>query len=210
MTLSQASAALAAYHLPREIDGAPVVHLPWREVLDDIAEVRPACRGRQRIWLDELRKYLKGVIRVRSVADSWTYSVVLNNDRPNGSLFTFLEYVTDELTYFHPYGTGGWPTEPPKFLAFRWNGAVRRIHRVEDYDVFPTLLDKYPELPEEELRMRPHAVYKLSARRLPPLEPIPNGASYRASRLWVLLDHLQTSKTLAEAIERTRQLTAQV
>ncbi len=208
VTLSQASPALAAHHLPTEISGVAVVHLPWRAVLEDITTVRPTCRGHQRIWLDELQTYLRGVIRMRSVSDSWTYSVVLNNERPNGSRFTFLEYVTDELTYFHPYGTGGWPTEPPNFLAFRWNGAVRRIHRVEDYDVVPTLLDRYPELPEEELRMRPHAVYKLSARRLPPLEPIPNGATYRAARLWVLLDQLQTADSLAEAIERTRHLTA--
>ena len=33
---------------------------------------------------------LRGVIRMRSVSDSWTYSVVLNSERPNGSRFTFL------------------------------------------------------------------------------------------------------------------------
>jgi hypothetical protein len=54
---------------------------------------------------------------------------------------------------------------------------------------------------------RPHAVYKLSKRRLPPLEPIANGAQYRAIRLWVLLDQLQTANTLAEAHKRTRELT---
>jgi len=144
---------------------------------------------------------------MRSVADSWTYCVVLNDVRPTGSPFTFREYVTDDLTYFHPYGIKGWPLEPPNFMAFRWDGAVQRIHRVIKADVVPTLLHHYPDLPTQDERMRPHAVYRLSPDRLPPLEPIPNGAPYRASRLWVLLDQLQVSETLAEALGRTRTLT---
>ena len=208
VTLSQASTALASFHLPAEIKGVPVVHLPWIDIMTDIADVRPSCRGRERLWLEELRTYLRGAIRVRSVADSWTYSVVLNNQRTGGKRnLSFLEWVRDKHIYYHPYGTGGWPTEPPNFMAFRWDGAVQRIHRVEEADVVPTLLDRFPDLPGNEFTLRPHAIYKLSARRLPPLEPIPNGAQYRAGRLWVLLDQLQSSDTLAEALQRTRDLT---
>ncbi|MBB3602780.1 hypothetical protein FHT40_002441 [Mycolicibacterium sp. BK556] len=207
VTLSQASPALAAANLPSEIDGVPVVHLPWRDVLTDIDDVRPQCRGRERLWLDQLRDYLRGVIRLRSIADSWTYSVVLNRARPPGSELTYLQYVTEQLTYFHPYGVGGWPLEPPNFMAFRWEGAVHRIHRVIDADVVPTLPHRYPNITASKETMRPHAIYKLSAQRLPPLAPIPSGALYRASRLWVLLDQLQTSETLAEARDGTRALT---
>lgn len=206
VTLSQASHALAA-KLPAEVRGVPVLHLPWTEVLEAISEVRPACRGRERFWLDELQSYLTEVIRVRSVADSWTYCVALNRQRTGGKKdLTFIEWVTDALTYYHPYGISGWPTEPPNFIAFRWDGAVRRIHRIEKADVYPTLLDRFPDLPATELTMRPHAVYKLSKRPLPPHEPIKNGAQYRAIRLWVLLDQLQTADTLASAHKRTRDL----
>lgn len=66
---------------------------------------------------------------MRSVADSWTYCVVLNDDRPAGGA-SFKEFVNDQHRYFHPYGMGGWPTEPPNFMAFRWDGFVQRIHRV--------------------------------------------------------------------------------
>ena len=205
VTLSQASHALAA-KLPPEVRGVPVIHLPWTEILADMTDVRATCRGRERFWLEELRKYLSGVIRVRSVADSWTYCVALNRQRTGGKKdLTFIEWVTDALTYYHPYGVSGWPTDPPNFIAFRWDGAVRRIHRIEDADVYPTLLDRYPDLPANEFTMRPHAVYKLSKRRLPPLEPIQNGTQYRAIRLWVLLDQLQTADTLAEAHKRTRE-----
>jgi len=206
ITLSQASHALARKSLPATVDGIPVVHLPWAEVLADIEAIKPDCKGRERFWLDELRAYLKEVVKVRNVAESWTYSVVLNDERPGGGA-TFKEIVTDQLAYFHPYGEGGWPTEPPNFMAFRWDGAVRRIHRVMNADVVPHLQDRYPYMTTKKnpLAARPHAVYGLGP-QLPPLEPIPNGAPYRATRLWVLLDQLQTAPSLAEAISRTKAL----
>jgi hypothetical protein len=208
VTLSQASPELARASLPSTVDGVPVVHLPWRDVLTDISNARRACRGRERLWLDELQNYLKGVIRVRSVADSMTYCVVLNNARPgDGGAHTFLEFVTDEHCYFHPYGVGGWPTEPPNFMAFRWEGAVQRIHRVVRAEVVPSLLDRWPDVPANPVTVSQHAIYDLGP-RLPPLDPIPSGAQYRAARLWVLLDQLQTAATLAEALEGTRALQA--
>lgn len=207
VSLSQASAALAATQLPPEIDGVPVVHLPWRDVLSDIAATRPMCRGRERIWLEELHTYLTEVIRMRSVADSLVYSVVLSEDRPGGDgTPTFREIVTEAHSYFHPYGIGGWPTDRPNFMAFRWGGAVQRIHRIVQADVVPTIRDRFPYLPEGEVSDRPHAVYDLGP-RIPPFEPIPNGAGiYPSSRLWVLLDQLQTAPTLKDAIAGTRAL----
>ncbi|MGW1347033.1 hypothetical protein ACWCOV_38685 [Kribbella sp. NPDC002412] len=206
VTLSQASEALARTQLPPEIDGLPVVHLPWRHVLADIAAVRSTCRGRERFWLDQLDTYLAGVINVRSVADSWTYCVALNDQHPGGGgAHTFRQFVTEELCYFHPYGVSGWPTEPPNFIAFRWAGAVHRIHRIRTAEVVPTLLDRWPDIPATDDTTRPHAIYDLGP-RIPPFDPIPNGAQYRASRLWVLLDQLQTSPTLAEALAQTKAL----
>lgn len=206
VTLSQASEALARAQLPPEIDGVPVIHLPWRRVLEDIEAVRSTCRGHERFWLDQLRTYLAGVIKVRSVADSWTYCVVLNDERPGGGgARTFRQFVTDELCYFHPYGVSGWPTEPPNFMAFRWRSSVHRLHRVLSAEVVPSLLERWPDIPPTEDTVRPHAIYRLGP-RIPPFEPIPNGAQYRASRLWVLLDQLQTSVSLAEAVARTKVL----
>ena len=208
ITLSQASGALARTQLPAEVDGVPILHLPWREVLADVDAVRSTSRGRERLWLDEFRTYLKGVIDIRSVADSWTYCVVLSVERPGGGgARTFRQFVTDEMQYFHPYGVQGWPTEPPNFLAFRWQGAVHRIHRVIEADVVPSLVDRWPDIPASGDTSRPHAVYRLGP-RLPPFEPIPSGAQYRASRLWVLLDQLQTAPTLADAFARSKALSS--
>ena len=206
VTLSQASHALAAQNLPSRIGAVPVVHLPWRDVLTDVDAVTPDCRGHERLWLNEFHTYMKEMTSVRRVEDSWTYCVVLNDVKPGGTA-TFKEIVTEQLSYFHPYGTGGWPTEAPNFMAFRWAGAVQRIHRVIDHEVVPQLTDRWPEL-TDEAASRPHAVYRLGP-RLPPHEPIPNGAPYRASRLWVLLDQLQTAPTLKAALAGSRALAHQ-
>lgn len=207
ITLSRASQALAAATLPSHVDGISVVHISWSEILTDARDVRSNCRGQERLWLEEFLAFVEGVVRVRSVADSWTYCVVLNEDRTGGKRdLSFLEWVTEELTYFHP--VSGWPKDPPNFLAFRWHGAVQRIHRVESYEVVPTLLDRFPDLPVNERTLQAHVVYKLSPYPLPLAAPIPNGARYRANRLWVLLDQLQTAETLAEAVRRSRELEA--
>ena len=206
ITLSQASPQLASSQLPARIDGVAVRHLPWRHVMDDITAIRRSCRGQERLWLEEFRTYLQGVIRLRRVEDSWTYCIVLNNEMPDdGGKYTFLEYVTKANCYFHPVGISGWPQEPPNFLAFRWSGAVQRIHRVKHAEVLPTLLHRWPKLRKSPGTMRPHMVYDLGP-QLPPFEPIPNGAPYRANRLWVLLDQLQTAGTLKAAHDASRAL----
>jgi hypothetical protein len=120
-----------------------------------------------------------------------------------------MQWVTDELTYYHPHGVNRRPKEPPNFLAFRWDGHVQRVHRVDTYEVVPTLLDRFPDLPPSERLLQPHAVYGLSEKGIPLRAPIPNGARNRAARLWVLLDQLQVADTLADAYERSQALKTQ-
>lgn len=128
------------------------------------------------------------------------------NGPGDGGPCSFKEFVTSEHAYFHPFGIRGWPTEPPNFMAFRWRGAVHRIHRIVKAEVLPSLLQRWPDIPATDDTVQPYAVYDLGP-RLPPYEPIPSGARYRASRLWVLLDQLQTAPTLASALAESKKLT---
>ncbi|MGR6978386.1 hypothetical protein [Mycobacteroides abscessus] len=205
VTLSQASRDLAERQLPSEVKGIRVVHLSWRDILEDIATVQPRCRGRERVWLDELRMYLKGVIRLRSVADSWTYCVVLSDKRPAGGDTSFKDFVRHQSCYFHPFGVGGWPTDPPNFMAFRWGNAVQRIHRVVGSEVVPHLAGRFPYMIDDPDANRFHIIHELGPQLLQG-DPIPSGTSYRAIRLWVLLDQLLASPTLAEAVAGTKRL----
>jgi hypothetical protein len=205
-TLSSASPQWASHSLPAEVEGVPVRHLPWTEIRTDLAAARTASRGEQRHWLDELHEYLRRAVRVRTPQDSWTYCVVVSGAKPGGGGARSFRDFVDQGWYFHPFGTGGWPKDPPNFLAFRWRSTVQRIHRVTEAEVIPSLLDRWPDIPATEDTERPFAVYRLGPAL--PGPPIPSGATYRASRMWVLLDQLLTSPTLADALKGTDALTS--
>jgi hypothetical protein len=204
VSLSGASPDWARQVLPDAVLGVPVLHVPWDWVRQDLAAARAQARGQERAWLDELHEYLRKAIKMRDPADSWTYCVVISNDRPgNGGSRTFRDFVTSEGCYFHPYGLRrGWPKTPPNFLAFRWGGQVQRIHRVISAEVIPNLQVRWPDIPQTEHTTRPHALYRLGPAL--PGTPIPNGGQYRASRVWLILDQLLVSETLHDAIQQTK------
>jgi len=207
VSLSNASAEWANALLPPAIGKVPLKHIAWSHIRDDLVVARNNSRGRERFWLDELHEYLKRAIRMRDAADSWVYCVVVSTWRPgDGGLRTFRDFVVNEHTYFHPFGWGGgWPKTPPNFLAFRWNNQVQQVHRVLSSQVMPNLQNRWTDIPVTEDTARPHIVYQLGP-ALPGM-PIPSGRQYRATRLWVLLDMLLTSGSLAEAVERSYALT---
>ena len=101
-TLSDASPAWAAHALPADVAGVPVRHLGWGEVRAELDAARAACRGEQRLWLDELHACLRRAIKVRDPADSWTYCVVISRKRPgDGGRRTFRDFV-DQGWYSTP------------------------------------------------------------------------------------------------------------
>lgn len=204
VTLSSASPEWAAARLPPAAGGVPVRHLPWPEVLGLLGPARAAARGRERLWLDELSTYLEGALRMRDVADGWTYCVSISTRRLSSAPGpTFRDWV-DQGVYFHPYGKR-WPRRPPNFLAFRWGNRVQRVHRVVQAEVVPSLAAALPGVPATPDTTRPHALYRLGPAL--PGTPVPSGRSYRAARCWVLLDQLLTSESLAAALAATAALT---
>jgi hypothetical protein len=208
VSLSSASADWAAQVLPTQVQGVPLRHLSWTAVHEDLAAVRSGVHGVQRFWLDELHRYLGRAIKLRDPADSWTYCVVLNTARPgDGGARSFRDFVTQDDSYFHPFGWGhGWPKTPPNFLAFRWSGHVQSVRRVLASEIVQSLQDRWDDIPADGSTNRPHVVYKLGP-ELPGM-PIPSGKHYRAARVWVLLDQLLISPTLAAAMDGTKQVSA--
>ena len=145
---------------------------------------------------------------MRDPADSWTYCVVVSNDRPgSGGARTNRNFVTTEHCYFHPHGWGkGWPKTPPNFLAFRWDSQVQRIHRVTSSEVIPNLQSLWPDIPKVDGTDKPHVLYHLG----PPLPgtPFPSGGRYRASRVWFILDQLLVTQSLHDAIQQSKLIAA--
>lgn len=208
VSLSAASAQWARTSLPAAVQGVPVSHLSWDQVRADLDVALAGARGQERTWLHEFSEYLRKAVRMRDPADSWTYCVAVGNGRPgDGGSRTFRDFVTTEGCYFHPYGWGsGWPRTPPNFLAFRWNGHVQQAHRVTRAEVIPGLQDRWPDIPKTGDTTLPFALYQLGPQLLS--GPVPNGARYRASRMWVILDLLLASPTLKDALHQTATITS--
>ena len=207
VTLSDCSPAYAALQLPPEINGAPVQHLPWAVVKRAVVGARAGASRAERLWLAELSDYLRRAVRVTDPASSWAYCVSLSTAKPaGGGARTYTDFVVNDGVYFHPFGWGsGWPTDPPNFLAFRWSGHVRTIHRVVAHEVIPGLQARWPDIPKDADSVRPHALYTLGP-PLPMHGPLPAGTNYRAARLWVLVDQALTSPTLKEALARSKAI----
>lgn len=207
VTLSDCSAAYATWTLPAVVGGVPVQHLPWSVVKAQLRVAAAGLRGTERYWLDELGAYLRRAVQVRDPADSWAYCVVLSQDKPaGGGNRTFRDFVVNDDTYFHPFGWGkGWPTDPPNFFAFRWNGEVHQIRRVIGHQVVAQLQELWPDIPPEANSTRPHAVHRLGP-PMPMHAPLPSGTNYRAARLWVLVDQLLTAPTLKDAYAASRKI----
>ena len=92
------------------------------------------------------------------------------------------------------------------YLAFRWHGAVRRIHHVEDYTI-GLLWEHFPQIPDHGTDSAGEHVICTLGPVIGPAEPLKNGAQYQSGPLWVALDLLLTSPTLKDspAADKARQ-----
>lgn len=185
--------------LPESVDGVPVVHRSWRQIIEVVRSVS----GRGQRWTNELLTYLEDTVAtLQDRETNWAYCVVLGgigalNNRHGR------DYV-DRGVYFHPHGQGGWTKHPPTYMAFRWDNKVHTIRHVDDYELVGDLrgthaLDATDIVTDEADVARPHFVYRLGPHIGPPT-PLPSGKNYRAMRLWVRLDTMFTSATLTEAV----------
>jgi hypothetical protein len=212
VTLSDSTAAWAREVLPPDVAGVGVTHWSWDDVRDLIKAARTHVRGAERLWLDQLEDYMGAATSKRPVTDSLAYCVVISQTVFGDT--TFRDYVEDQHVYFHPVASGGWPTIPPNFLAFRWDNAGRQVNRVVGYEIVAHLSERFPAVVDDHTDgSRPpgdvHIVYRLG-----PDIPLPGGAipsgklNLRNQRFWVLLDQLLTQPTVIDAREATRELGA--
>ncbi|TDE14779.1 hypothetical protein [Dyadobacter psychrotolerans] len=121
---------------------------------------------------------------------------------PESSL-TWQDIVNKQMKYFHPVsGRGGWPKEPPNYIAFRYNGKLQGIHHIERYEVFTNPNLYITEIAEQVWPA--HFMYFLGERILPPHEVKTGSEIIKSLRVWAALDLLLTSKTIGEGREKQR------
>lgn len=181
--------------LPDQVAGIPVVHRSWRHLLE---LVRGAGRDR---WVTELRRCLE--VTVSTLQDVLSNQVYCVSTGPIGALDGTHggDFVARDV-YFHPHGKR-WPTNPPTYLGFRWQGALRTIRHVDSYELVGDLRDgaELDRVSDVEQLAAPHMVYQLGPHIGPP-HPLPHGPGYnpRSGRHWVFLDLLLTCVTYREAV----------
>jgi len=148
--------------------------------------------------IDEYSTYLSKLITMDREQSNWVYCVSLSRTKVQSSNATFIDIVYKHSSYFFPYNRGGgWPTEAPNYMAFRYDGKLQSIHKVEKFEVndnlnqsMPTVIkDKTPDL---------HFYLHLGPAIRPDKE-VKNGKIWPNGRVWCMIDTLLTCDTVEEA-----------
>lgn len=149
--------------------------------------------------LHELKTYLQGVVSMQNKDSNWVYVVSLSKDIPEGWNISWKDIVEKKSKYFHPAdGSGGFPKEPPNYIAFRYDGQLQSIHHIESYKLITRPHEEIEEIPPFEWES-PHFIYDLGP-KIVPQKTVKNGPGIRfAARTWCMLDTLLTCDTITEA-----------
>ena len=199
IALSECSPEYAARNLAvREVSGLRIEPLSYKGL---VAFAKVAYLGgshAEKRLVDELLTYLGGIMTMQQISSNKVYVVALAQGVPEGWGISWIDIVKRKHRYFHPVGCGrgGWPGEPPNYIAFRYDGRLQSIHHIEGYEVFTDPHEKLPGIPEE--KWPPHFLYRLGSAFAPSKE-VRTGNIYRNGRVWCMLDTLFTCDTISAA-----------
>lgn len=208
--ISQASEEWAQPRLQTAIHGIPIGFMPWRTVARHVEQTAAQVRSRnEKNLLHELHRYLMGVMRMRDVESNLVYVVSLSTGAELYDGTSLADVVLKYDSYFHPVGgsRGGWPSEPPNYLGFRFNGRLQQVRHVDSYEVHEAPWNAIHQAFEEEQWGEPGTYfwYRLG----PPIVPahtVRTGSSIqRALRVWAAIDLLLTCDTISEARDKTNE-----
>jgi hypothetical protein len=200
----------------RRTGGIPVHYMCWEQV----HQLGTKCCGvgtlQGKLFMRQLCSYLEDIMELQDQESNLVYVLALSNDTWNVASASWVDFVNEHRRYFHPYGKG-WPTTPPNYLGFRYNGRLQSIHHVEQCECVTDLGMKCPGFIKSKWkrsarsrRSRQYLLYRLG----PPICPTQEVRTHNVrtkrrifmnARVWAALDLLLTRKTIAEARDRTQK-----
>lgn len=208
ITMSECSQEYASRHLPfAHINGIPVRHLSWKDIYFLTQQSHTGSNNNQKELLMELEEYLKGVMTMQNKESNLVYVVSLSKNPIENTDISTIEILQKYNKYFCPIGgvgKGGWPKEPPNYIAFRYFGKLQSIHYIESYAVADNVHDHVAEIPNHQWSDFQQYVYSLGPAIIPAKE-IKTGNLFRAQRVWAMLDTLMTADSISEARDITQQ-----
>lgn len=178
------------------------MHSSWKDILQLSNRAYTLTNSLlEKNQLSEFSTYLSKLVSMDRIKSNMVFCVSLNNSKVQGSEATFIEIVTKYQKYFFPYGRNGWPSEAPNYVAFRFGGELRSIHKIENYEVNNNLHDSMPDV-IKDTNPDKHFFFHLG----PPIKPchtVKNGSIWPNGRIWCMLDTLLTCQTIEEAHKLT-------
>jgi hypothetical protein len=187
-----------------------VLYRSWKQ-LTQLSERLASGAGAESRLLREVSRYLRGLMNLQDQRDNMAYVVSLGAHPTDWTPISPRDIVLNHRTYFHPVGgqgKGGWPKEPPNYLAFRFDGRLQQIHHVDSVEVTQRPRDHIPGFTIEHDFEDPHYLYTLGA----PIKPdheVKNGRVVMSARVWAALDLLLVSETISDARDRTNERLAE-
>jgi hypothetical protein len=202
LVLSECSREYALMHLPAtRINGVEVSPVSWKNIAEVASKARHGSTHAGKRILSELLTYFGGLMTMQDVDSNWVYVVSLGSGTPKDWKLSWIDVVEKKRRYFHPVG-GGWPKEPPNYVAFRYQGKLQSIHHIESYTVFDDPHNEFREIPSE--KWGPHFLYTLSP-AFAPANEVKTGNIYPSGRVWCMLDTLFLAKTISAARDLSDQ-----
>jgi hypothetical protein len=188
-----------------DIQSIPVEVISWKDIQKLTKISISIGRDAENRLLRDLNIYLDKISSMQKIDSNWVYVVSLGGGIPANWSISWQDIVNKHLKYFHPVGggKGGWPAEPPNYIAFRYGGQLQTIHHIEKYEVFTdpsTLFDTIPTVNWE-----PHYLYDLGP-AIRPAHIVKSGKKIiRSLRVWAMLDLLLTSQTIQDARDKSNE-----
>jgi hypothetical protein len=191
--------------LPKEVAGVGVIYRSWRWV-DELAAtaIARSTNHAEKRLLRDLSRYLRGLMTMQNVNSNLVYVVSLGGEIEETGI-GFRDVVIQYDTYFCPVGggPGRWPKEPPNYLGFRFDGQLQQIRHVDGYKIVEDDHAGFEPLEGKvDWAHDRHWLFQLGPAIVPP-EPVKNGKLWPTHRGWIAIDLLLTSKTVAEARDKT-------
>jgi hypothetical protein len=188
-----------------DIRKIPVEVISWNDLEKIASSSKSIGRNAENKLLKELIIYLNKISSMQKTDSNMVYVVSLGSGTPDKWTISWQDIVNKHSKYFHPVGgsKGGWPSEPPNYIAFRYNGKLQSIHHIDEYEVFTDPTIHFSSIPKGN--WEPHYLYHLGPAMRPSNEVKTGKKIFRNMRVWAALDLLLTSKTIQDARDETQK-----
>ena len=188
-----------------DIRTIPVEVISWNDLGKIASSSKSIGKDAENRLLKELIIYLNKISSMQKIDSNMVYVVSLGSGIPGKWTISWQDIVNKHSKYFHPVGgsKGGWPAEPPNYIAFRYSGKLQSIHHIDKYEVFTDPALHFATIPKGT--WEPHYLYHLGPAMRPAHEVKAGNKIVRSMRVWSALDLLLTCKTIQEARDETQK-----